>query len=135
MQASEALVFFTLLQLAVIVLAARAGGALAARVGQSVVVGEIIVGMLLGPSLFGALAPHTFDAVFRSTPAQPMTILSQVGLLLLMFQIGLQFDFSHLAERAHRRVVWAVAAAGLVAPFVFGGVPGMADATRTRGYR
>jgi len=120
MHASEALVFLTLLQLAVIVLAARAGGALAVRVGQSVVVGEILVGVLLGPSLFGALAPHTFDAVFRSTPAQPLTVLSQVGLLLLMFQIGLQFDFSHLADRAHRRVVWAVAAAGLVAPFVLG---------------
>ena len=118
--ASEALLFFTLLQLAVIVLAARVGGALARRIGQSVVVGEILIGVLLGPSLFGALAPQAFDWVFRSTPAEPLTILSQVGLLLLMFQIGLTFDFSHLAERAHRRAVWAVSAAGLVAPFVLG---------------
>jgi Kef-type K+ transport system membrane component KefB len=117
---TEVLLFFTLLQLAVIVLAARAGGALAQRIGQSVVVGEILTGVLLGPSLFGALAPQTFDWVFRSTPGQPLTLLSQVGLLLLMFQIGLEFDFSHLAERSHRRAVWAVSAAGLVAPFVLG---------------
>jgi Kef-type K+ transport system membrane component KefB len=70
--------------------------------------------------LFGALAPQAFVAVFRSTPAEPLTILSQVGLLLLMFQIGLEFDFSHLAQRVHRRAVWAVAGAGLAAPFAIG---------------
>ncbi|HET7525803.1 MAG TPA: cation:proton antiporter, partial [Burkholderiaceae bacterium] len=122
--AAEALLFFTLLQLAVIVLAARAGGALALRWGQSAVVGEIAVGVLLGPSLFGALAPQAFATVFRSTPAEPLTILSQVGLLLLMFQIGLEFDFSQLAQRAHRRTVWAVAGAGLAAPFAIGAALG-----------
>jgi len=122
--ATEALLFFTLLQLAVIVLAARAGGALALRWGQSAVVGEILVGVLLGPSLLGALAPQAFAIVFRSTPAEPLTILSQVGLLLLMFQIGLEFDFSHLATRAHRRIVWAVASAGLAAPFAIGAALG-----------
>ncbi|HEU5297719.1 MAG TPA: cation:proton antiporter, partial [Burkholderiaceae bacterium] len=121
----EALLFFTLLQLAIIVLAARAGGALALRWGQSAVVGEIAVGVLLGPSLFGALAPQAFATVFRSTPAEPLTILSQVGLLLLMFQIGLEFDFSHLAERTHRRTVWAVASAGLAAPFAIGAAFGV----------
>jgi Kef-type K+ transport system membrane component KefB len=121
---TEALLFFTLLQLALIVLAARAGGALARHVGQSAVVGEILVGVLLGPSLFGVLAPHAFDAVFRSTPTEPLTILSQVGLLLLMFQIGLEFDFSHLTERVHRRTVWAVAGAGLAAPFAIGAALG-----------
>jgi len=121
---TEALLFFTLLQLALIVLAARAGGALAQRVGQSAVVGEILVGVLLGPSLFGAIAPHAFDVVFRSTPSEPLTILSQVGLLLLMFQIGLEFDFSHLAQRVHRRTVWAVAGAGLAAPFAIGAALG-----------
>jgi Kef-type K+ transport system membrane component KefB len=118
--ATEALLFFTLLQLAMIVLAARAGGVLAQRLGQSAVVGEILVGVLLGPSLFGTALPQAFEWVFRSTPAEPLNILSQVGLLLLMFQIGLEFDFSHLAERALRRIVWAVAVAGLVAPFALG---------------
>ena len=70
------------------------------RIGQSPAVGEIIVGILLGPSLFGLLAPDAFQYVFRSAPPAPMQMLSQIGLILLMFQIGLEFDFSHLAERA-----------------------------------
>jgi Kef-type K+ transport system membrane component KefB len=118
--ASELLLFFTLVQLAIIVLAARAAGALAQHLGQAAVVGEILTGVLLGPSLFGAAFPQAFEWVFRSIPAEPLNILSQVGLLLLMFQIGLEFDFSQLADRTHRRIVWAVAAAGLLAPFALG---------------
>ncbi len=118
--ATEQLLFYTLLQLCIIVLAARAGGVLAKRLGQAAVVGEIIVGILLGPSLFGALAPETFAAVFRSSSPLPMTIMSQVGLLFLMFQIGLEFDFSHLSEKRNRRAVMAVATAGMVAPFALG---------------
>ncbi len=118
--ATEQLLFFTLLQLCVIVLAARAAGVVAVRVGQAAVVGEIVMGILLGPSLFGALAPETFATVFRSASPLPLTIMSQVGLLFLMFQIGLEFDFSHLTEKKHTRAVMAVASAGLVAPFALG---------------
>jgi Kef-type K+ transport system membrane component KefB len=117
---TEALLFFTLLQLAAIVLAARLGGEVAQRVGQSPAVGEIIVGILLGPSLFGLLAPDLFQYVFHSTPAAPMQMLSQIGLILLMFQIGLEFDFAHLIERNNRRAVTAIAAASMVAPFALG---------------
>ncbi|MDO9597427.1 MAG: cation:proton antiporter [Azoarcus sp.] len=117
---TEALLFFTLLQLAIIILAARAGGELALRLGQSSAVGEIITGILLGPSLFGWLAPDLFDLVFRSAPSEPMQMLSQIGLLLLMFQIGLEFDFGHLNERKHRTTVIWVASAGLLLPFALG---------------
>jgi Kef-type K+ transport system membrane component KefB len=117
---TEALLFFTLLQLTLIVLAARLGGELAQRVGQSPAVGEIIVGILLGPSLFGLLAPDLFQTVFHSTPAAPMQMLSQIGLILLMFQIGLEFDFAHLTERNNRRAVTAIASASMVAPFALG---------------
>ncbi len=117
---SEALLFFTLLQLAVIILAARAGGAISARMGQSPAVGEIITGILLGPSLFGWLMPGLSNLIFHSAPPEPMQILSQIGLLLLMFQIGLEFDFGHLTERKHRRTVLWVASAGLALPFALG---------------
>jgi len=117
---TEALLFFTLLQLTVIVLAGRVGGALAVRTRQSAAVGEIIVGILLGPSLFGLLAPETFSWVFRSAPPEPMAMLSQIGLILLMFQIGLEFDFSHLAEKRNRHATLLVAAASLSLPFVLG---------------
>lgn len=117
---TEALLFFTLLQLTVIVLAGRVGGALALRMRQSAAVGEIIVGILLGPSLFGLLAPETFAWVFRSAPPEPMAMLSQIGLILLMFQIGLEFDFSHLTEKRNRHATLLVAAASLLLPFALG---------------
>jgi len=117
---TEALLFFTLLQLTVIVLAARIGGGLALRIGQTAAVGEIIVGILLGPSLFGLLAPDVFQYVFHSSAPEPMQILSQIGLVLLMFQIGLEFDFSHLSEQRNRRAMLWVAAASLIAPFALG---------------
>ena len=117
---TEALLFFTLLQLTVIVLAARIGGAVAVRIGQTAAVGEIIVGILLGPSLFGLLAPDVFQYVFHSGMPEPMQMLSQIGLVLLMFQIGLEFDFSHLNERRNRKAMLWVAAASLIAPFALG---------------
>ncbi len=117
---TEALLFFTLLQLAVIVLAARLGGEMAVRIGQSAAVGEIIVGILLGPSLLGWLAPEVFHYLFRSAPPEPIQILSQIGLILLMFQIGLEFDFSQLSECCHRAAVTRVAAASLILPFALG---------------
>jgi Kef-type K+ transport system membrane component KefB len=114
--ATEALLFFVLLQLTLIVLAGRAGSALAKRWGQSSAVGEIIVGILLGPSLFGLLFPEVFTYVFKSVPPGPMTMFAQVGLLLLMSQIGLEFDFAHLtnAQPARGR---GVSVATLVLPF------------------
>jgi Kef-type K+ transport system membrane component KefB len=117
---TEALLFFTLLQLTVIILAARLGGEVAHRIGQSPAVGEIIVGILLGPSLFGLVAPGVFEYVFRSAPPEPMEMLSQIGLILLMFQIGLEFDFAHLLDRHHRRAVTYVATASMAAPFALG---------------
>jgi Kef-type K+ transport system membrane component KefB len=118
--ATESLLFLILLQLTIIVLAGRIGSAAARRVGQSAAVGEIIIGILLGPSLFGLLAPDVFQFVFRSAQPEPMTMFSQVGLLMLMFQIGLEFDFSHLGNSRNRRAVLAVATATLVVPFLLG---------------
>lgn len=125
---TEALLFFTLLQLTVIVLAARIGGGVALRIGQSMVVGEIVIGILLGPSLFGLLAPDVFQYVFHSGTPEPMQMLSQIGLVLLMFQIGLEFDFSHLSAQRNRRAVMWIASFSLVAPFVLGFIVGQASA-------
>ena len=117
---TETLLFFTLLQLTVIVLAARIGGGVALRIGQSAVVGEIVIGILLGPSLFGLLAPRLFQYVFHSGAPEPMQMLSQIGLVLLMFQIGLEFDFSHLGEQNNRKSMLWIAIASLITPFALG---------------
>ena len=121
---SELLLFFTLLELTVIVLAGRIGGAVAARFGQTAAVGEIIIGILLGPSLFGWAAPHAFAFVFHSAPPEPLLVLSQLGLVLLMFQIGMEFDFAHLSERSNRSAVLRVSIACLALPFAGGYVLG-----------
>src|SRR5580700_9617886 len=119
-QKHELLLYFTLLELALIVLAGRVGGWAARRVGQTATVGEIIIGIMLGPSLFGWLAPQSFDYVFRSAAPEPVQILSSLGLVLLMFQIGLEFEFRHLTERANRTLALSVASACLAAPFALG---------------
>src|SRR5215217_6980566 len=99
---TEALILPVLVQLAVIIAAARAFGALARRVGQPSVVGEIVAGLLLGPSLLGWLWPEAFAAVFR--PALPgvdpaladavlpkiFTVIAQLGLIFLLFLVGLE---------------------------------------------
>jgi Kef-type K+ transport system membrane component KefB len=126
---TEALLVATLLQLVVIVLAARLAGIAARRVGQAPVVGEIVAGLLLGPSLFGMLFPDLFHAIFSGAGREPLTILSQVGLILLMFQVGLEFDFGHLACRHNRRAVWRVAFAGVLLPFGLGVIAGSASAS------
>ena len=117
---AENLLFFVLLQLAIIVVAGRIGGLLARRFYQAVAAGEIIMGVLLGPSLFGWLVPGAFSYVFKSAPPQSLYTLSQIGLILLMFQIGMEFDFAHLREAGVRRLVTRIAVAGIAAPFVLG---------------
>jgi Kef-type K+ transport system membrane component KefB len=117
---TELLLFFALLQLSVIVLAARFFGNLSARFGNSRAVGEIVAGLVLGPSLFGLLWPAGFAYVFRSAPAEAMGILSQVGLILLLFQIGLEFDFSHLRASPSWRAVARIALLGEIFPFLLG---------------
>ncbi len=117
---TEKLVSFTLLQLLCIIAGARLCGGLARQLGQPRVVGEIVGGLVLGPSLFGRLFPAQFEFVFHSTSPLPLLILSQIGLTLLMFQIGLEFDFSHLRERQNRNAMVAISAAGIALPFALG---------------
>ena len=117
---TERLVSFTLIELLAILAAARLMGKIARWLGQPRVVGEIVGGLMMGPSLFGRLFPEQFDFVFKSISPVPMVILSQIGLALLMFQIGLEFDFRHLRERQTRVAVLSVSATGILLPFALG---------------
>lgn len=78
--------------LGTILLMARMCGLLFRRIGQPQVVGEMVAGILLGPSLFGRFFPGTFEQVFPAASLGPLTILSQLGLLLFMFMVGLEVD-------------------------------------------
>ncbi len=121
---TENLVSFTLIELLAIMASARLSGQVARRLGQPRVVGEIVGGLLLGPSLFGRLFPQQFEFVFHSISPVPLIILSQIGLCLLMFQIGLEFNFSHLREKQNRATVFSVSAAGIALPFALGWLVG-----------
>jgi Kef-type K+ transport system membrane component KefB len=117
---AESLLFHTLLQLIFIILAARVTGSVFVRLKQPRGVGEIVAGLLLGPSLFGALAPGSFHWLFKAGDPGPLHLLSQIGLILLMFQVGMEFDFSLLGNRANRRVAAWVTVLGIVIPGLLG---------------
>ncbi len=106
------------LQLFVILLACRIVGWGVRYLGQPQVVGEMIAGVLLGPSLFGYLAPELHGSFF---PKESITILfcvSQVGLSLYMFLVGVEFRVERFQARA--RTAIGVSFAGMVTPFVLG---------------
>ena len=107
------------LQLAIILAVCRLVGLLAQKVGQPQVVGEMIAGVLMGPSLFGLLLPELQQQVFPKGPA--MSILyacSQVGLVLYMFLIGVEFDTDLIRSRVRSAV--SVSLAGIATPLVLG---------------
>ncbi|HVT81373.1 MAG TPA: cation:proton antiporter [Phycisphaerae bacterium] len=121
---SEHLLVVVLLQLAIIIAVARACGLLIRRIRQPAVVGEIAAGLILGPSVLGKIERWTWGdhrislAIFDPAVSPIFTILSQLGLILLLFLVGLEFDFSHL-RTGHRKAL-AISAAGAVLPFGMG---------------
>lgn len=106
------------LQLAVILAACRVVGALAERVGQPRVVGEMIAGVLLGPSVFGALAPGIQQTLFPAETRPVLYSLCQIGLVLYMFLVGVEFDAGLLRKRL--RSAAAVSISGIAVPFLLG---------------
>ena len=108
----------TLLQIIAIVVFGRALGMLLKRFGQPAVVGEIAAGILLGPSLFGRVAPDAFLFVFPEVSLPPLQTLSQFGLVLFMFLVGLEFAPQLLRER--KRAVIVISHVSIVVPFLLG---------------
>ncbi len=106
------------LQMAVILLACRWVGALAQRLGQPQVVGEMIAGVLLGPSLLGWILPQTTDLVFTSESRGILYAGAQLGVGLYMFLVGLEFRTDHFRARARSAV--SVSLAGMAVPFALG---------------
>src|SRR5271170_1050521 len=117
---SENLLFFTLLQLVVMIGAARYLHTVFRRLGQPGVIGEIFAGLLLGPSLIGHFFPQVSHALFGEHASTPITIISQIGLILLMFQIGMDFEFAHLSSRRNRRATIAVTIVSVGVPLAVG---------------
>jgi len=112
------IVSIVFIDLAVIVALARIAGRLAVRLGQPAVVGEIIAGILLGPSLLG-LFPGDLDSKLFPPDVRPyLNVLAQVGLILFMFLVGLEVDLSFI--RGRERIALSVSISSIVLPFALG---------------
>ena len=107
-----------LMQLIVIILAARALGAVFLRIGQPAVVGEMLAGILLGPSLLGLVLPQAQAFLFPPASLGALSLLSQIGVLLFMFVVGIEVDLQHLRKKAQAAVL--VSHASIIVPFFFG---------------
>jgi Kef-type K+ transport system membrane component KefB len=107
-----------LLALAVILIASRLLNLLFRRLGQPPVVGEVIAGLLLGPSLLGRLSPGTLDFLFPAPAVPYLSIIAQFGVILFMFLVGLEFDPEVM--RGNTRSTIAISHASITLPFVLG---------------
>ncbi len=109
-----------LLQMTVVLLVTVFCGWLARQLGQSRVIGEIIGGILLGPSVFGRFTPHWSGILFPPASFHSFDILSTVGLILFLFLIGMELDYGHL----YKQRATAVMASGMsiLLPFGMGAI-------------
>lgn len=107
-----------LLQMTVVLLVTVFCGWLARKLGQARVVGEIIGGIIIGPSVFGRFTPHWSAALFPPASFNSFDILSTVGLILFLFLIGMELDYGQL----YKQRATAVMASGMsiVFPFAMG---------------
>jgi Kef-type K+ transport system membrane component KefB len=110
--------FLLLVQIVVVVAVARAVGALSRRLGQPRVIGEIVAGLLLGPSFLGWIAPAAIEWLFPPDRLELLNAFSQFGLVLFMFLVGMRLDLSHL--RDSRKLVLLTSATSMLVPFGLG---------------
>jgi Kef-type K+ transport system membrane component KefB/nucleotide-binding universal stress UspA family protein len=107
-----------IVQTILIVAASRAIGLATRRIRQPMVIAEIVAGIALGPSLLGWLAPEVSQTLFPASGMPLLGLLSQFGLILFMFLVGLEFDTGLLRGRGHTAV--AISHTSIVVPFALG---------------
>ena len=107
-----------LLALTVVMIVARLMGALFRRLDQPAVIGEVVGGILLGPSLLGRVAPDAAAFVLPADAAPFLSIISQLGVILYMFLVGLELDLGVMRTRA--RTTISISTAGMIVPFALG---------------
>jgi Kef-type K+ transport system membrane component KefB len=107
-----------LAQIITIIITARILGWISLKIGQPAVIGEIIAGILLGPSFAGAFLPVFSSALFPAQSLGNLQFLSQIGLILFMFIVGMELDFKSLKNRAKDAVI--ISQMSIVIPFTLG---------------
>lgn len=94
-----------LLQIIVILFAVRIFGWICQKIGQPTVVGEIIAGVVLGPSLLGLYLPEVSEFIFPQSSLSNISFLSQIGLILFMFIVGLELDLRTIKNKANEAII------------------------------
>lgn len=107
-----------LIQIITIILVARLFGWICRKIGQPSVVGEILAGIILGPSLMGMYFPEFSTILFPKESLGNLQFFSQIGLILFMFVIGMELDLKALRNKAHDAVV--ISHASIIIPFALG---------------
>lgn len=107
-----------LAQIITIIIIARLLGWVCKKIGQPSVIGEIIAGIILGPSLIGMYFPEFSAALFPVKSLGNLQFLSQIGLILFMFVVGMELDLKVLRNKAHEAVV--ISHASIIIPFALG---------------
>lgn len=107
-----------LIQIIAVLLAVRLFSFLFKYIGQPGVIGEIVAGIALGPSLLGYFFPEAFLWLFPTESLTNLGLLSQVGLVLFMFVIGMELDFGVLKNKINETLV--ISHAGILVPFFLG---------------
>ena len=111
-------IFHVLLALMLILVAGRVFGSLLALVGQPKVIGEVVAGIALGPSLLGWISPDTMNFVLPKQVLPFLGVIAQLGIIFYMFLVGLELNGGLLRKRAH--VTIAISHASIIAPFLLG---------------
>jgi len=107
-----------LFQIIVILLAVKLFSFLFKYIGQPGVIGEIVAGIVLGPSILGLVFPDFFQTLFPAHSLTNLELLSQIGLILFMFVIGMEVDFGLLKNKMNDTLV--ISHAGIIVPFFLG---------------
>jgi Kef-type K+ transport system membrane component KefB len=107
-----------LAQIVTIIIVARIFGWICKKIGQPTVIGEILAGIILGPSLLGMYFPEYSAALFPAESLSNLQFLSQIGLILFMFVVGMELDLNVLKNKAHDAVV--ISHASIIIPFSLG---------------
>jgi Kef-type K+ transport system membrane component KefB len=112
-----------LLAVAIVIVASRLFGWAVAKLGQPRVHGEILAGIVLGPSVLGLLWSDATDYVFPTEVVAALRPLSQLGLVVFMFLIGLELDLNKLRGQSHKAVL--ISHASIIAPMALGAMLGL----------
>jgi Kef-type K+ transport system membrane component KefB len=107
-----------LLQIVTIILISRMFGFMFKKIGQPMVIGEIIAGIFLGPSFVGLFFPEISAFLFPKSSLPNLQFISQIGLILFMFIVGMELDLKVLKKKAHEAVI--ISHASIIFPFALG---------------